>query len=76
MCNIDDLSQGEPDAAGRPFPYTWDACSWTELGGVALHSFYDNSSIDVAGYSPYASPSPSWQPLHLSQACPLHQDGT
>jgi len=54
-----DLSQGAPDAAGRPFPYTWDRCVWTELGAVALHHYYVNSSTDIDGYAPYSSPAAS-----------------
>lgn len=63
-----DLShnRGEPDT-GKPFPYKWSKCTWKELPGTALHSFFDPGSVDINGYSPHNATYPS--PAGCKQLC-------
>eukprot|EP00038_Savillea_parva_P017558 m.20799 g.20799 ORF g.20799 m.20799 type:complete len:673 (+) comp3829_c0_seq1:86-2104(+) len=52
-----DLSIGRAGGAGSgtaPYPYTWPACTWVDMPNVAVHNFFDNASIDITGYNPYA----------------------
>ena len=33
----------------------WDQCTWTALPDVALHSYFDNRSVDIANNNPFHS---------------------
>lgn len=47
-----DLSFGTRSGTSSS-PAAWPTCEWSELAGVALHSFFDNSSTDIEHYSPW-----------------------
>jgi len=46
-------SHGEVDLSYGAAPAPLPACTWQALPGVALHNFYDNSSVDIGGYNPW-----------------------
>lgn len=56
-----DLSVGKAggQSGNDPYPYTWPTCEWVAAPGVALHHYFDNTSVDVTGYNPYSVAFPS-----------------